>query len=301
MKKNKTVGIIIISLIYIVCFIGCYFLYNPIDSLITGKAFEKGLLVIFILDIIATLFIFICSLVFRNSSIYDPYWSLVPIAMIIMYASKMKNLNNLFVIIIIVIISLWGIRLTLNWGYTFKNLSHQDFRYDDLKNKHPKLWFMINLFGVHLVPTIIVFIGMLPAFQYVAKFTEKPMPTLSTWFGACIAVVATIIECVADCQMHHFKKNPQNQGKIINIGLWKNSRHPNYFGEILFWFGICIMGISFYGDNGNTWVLIFSPIIVLLLFVTISIPMMEKRQLANKPGYKEYQEKTNMLIPFIKK
>ncbi len=101
------------------------------------------------------------------------------------------------------------------------------------------------------------------------------------------------IEGVADGQMLKFKKDPNNVGKINQTGLWKNSRHPNYFGEIAFWFSLFLFSMTI----SNRWVLLFCPLIVFLLFAFISIPMMEKRQLANKKGYDEYKKKTNLLLP----
>lgn len=295
MKRSRVMSFIIIALTYSIALVGCYFLYDEFKAILPEK-YDNRLLIFLILDCIATIWVFLVSVLFNNSSVYDPYWSVMPMAMIVMYAVKAGNIGNGFVILLVVIILIWGLRLTGNWAYTFRNLHIQDWRYTSLKEGHPKLWFFINLFGIHFIPTLVVFVAMLPAFKYVEEFVGAAQPTVGTFLGAIVALIAIGIETIADVQLHSFRKISSHAGLVNDKGLWKNSRHPNYFGEILFWFGICMMGISFYQDE--TWVLIFSPLVVFLLFVSISIPMMEKRQLASKPAYKEYKENTNMLLPF---
>lgn len=298
MKRNRALSLIIIALTYIIVCIGSFLLYGLFDSILPDIK-DKAILNLFIVDVIMTVFVFIISSCFANSSIYDPYWSVMPIILITIYALKLKVIDNGFVILLIGTIFIWGIRLTANFIYTFKNLHIQDWRYVNLKEKHPALWPLINLFGIHLFPTVIVFIGLLPAFKYVLEFNVGTTPTISTYLGVIIAFLGIIIETVADGQLHSFKNVSSNDGLVCDKGLWKTSRHPNYFGEILFWIGIWWMGSSFYKDS--TWILIFSPLIIFLMFVTISIPMMEKRQLETKQGYKEYMESTNMLLPIFSK
>lgn len=297
MKRSKPLSLLIIALIYIIMMVGCYCLYDVFDNILPDKLNDRLLIMMIILDVIATFYIFIMSTIFNNSSIYDPYWSVMPIFLIIFFACKVGNITNGFVVMLISVILVWGLRLTINWIYVFPNLRVQDWRYQTIKNKHPKLWFLLNLFGIHLLPTIVVFIGMLPAFYFVLGIKENAIPTISTYFGVIIALGGMIIETIADVELHMFKKVSSNAGLVCDKGLWKNSRHPNYFGEILFWIGVWMTGSSFLGNQ--TWVLIFSPIIVFLLFISVSIPMMEKRQLENKPAYKEYVENTNMLLPLF--
>lgn len=297
MKRSKTFGLILITFIYLITFVGSYLLYDVIKGLFSGNLSDSPLLIIFIIDIIATIFIFIFSMLFNNASIYDPYWSVMPIFMFVLYASKIGNIGDTHIIIMLAIFILWGVRLTLNWAYTFRDLTKQDWRYQMYQDKHPKLWPLINLGGIHLFPTIIVFISMIPAFNYIEQLNNDFLPSIGTYFGIIICLVAIIIETIADVQMHQFRNISSNHGLINDKGLWKMCRHPNYFGEILFWVGICVMGISFYQDTSSD-LLIFSPLVMFVMFAMISIPMMEKRQMETKSGYKEYVEKTPMIIPF---
>ncbi len=302
MKRSKTFGLILITLIYLVTLVGSYLLYDVFDNLIGDTFSNNPLIIILIIDVIATILVYIFSMLFNNASIYDPYWSVMPVFMFVLYALKRGMIVNTQVIIMLIIFIIWSLRLTLNWAYTFRDIEKQDWRYQMFKDKHPKLWFLINLFGIHLFPTIVVFISMIPAFNFIeVLFLEQGVTTYGTYFGALISIVATIIEAIADIQMHQFRSVSSNNGLVNDKGLWKMCRHPNYFGEILFWIGICIMGMSFapISDkvNPNPGLIILSPLVMFVMFAMISIPMMEKRQLENKAGYKEYVEKTPMLFP----
>ena len=111
-----------------------------------------------------------------------------------------------------------------------------------------------------------------------------------TWLGFAICISAATLQLVADTQIHRFRE--EHPGQYCNVGFWKHGRHPNYLGEISMWWGFWTMYASIYGFD---W-LIIAPIAMTALFLFISIPMMERRQLQNKPGYAEYRKKTRMLI-----
>ena len=108
--------------------------------------------------------------------------------------------------------------------------------------------------------------------------------------GFIVCLVAPTIQLIADKQSHDFRA--AHPGKVCNVGLWKHGRHPNYFGEILFWWGIWIMYATFNGFD----MFIGGPIAMTAMFLGISVPLMEKRQLANKPDYAEYRKQTRILI-----
>ena len=295
MKNNRFVSFLIIAVTYILAGLLGYFLY-PIIKI------DHLMVRFLVLDLICTVFVYLVSMIFNNASVYDPYWSVAPMVILPLFMVALKA-YHLVVYVIIILYFIWGIRLTANWAYGFKNLNHQDWRYQNLQDKHPKTWFLINLFGIHMVPTIIVFLGMLPTMylmDLVVNNSDKIEASAASIFAVIIILVAIILETVADIQMHKFRKDPNNIGKINESGLWKIARHPNYGGEILFWIGVFLYTSSMDGA-GNSFILAFSPLIVFLLFAFISVPMMEKRQKKNKPGYEDYMKRTNIFFPIFPK
>lgn len=291
MKKNKAIGLLIIGLIYLFTIgvgVGTYFLLPNVIK-------NQELLTMLIIDSICTIVIYLFSTIFKNSSIYDPYWSVAPIVIYPGYLLVTDSVN-VYTIIFVLVVAFWSFRLTINWALSFKNLGTQDWRYQNFKEKHPKVYFLIDLFGIHLFPTIMVFIGMLPGFFFIEKAVTTQL-NVSFILSCLVMVLATVIEMVADIQMYNFRKNPENKGKVMARGLWKNSRHPNYLGEILFWIGIWLAYFGTEADFMKAMITAVSPIIIFCMFVFISIPMLEKRQLKNKPAYKDYMECSSMLLP----
>jgi steroid 5-alpha reductase family enzyme len=254
-----------------------------------------------IADVIATVVVFIFSYLFKNSSLYDPYWSVAP-PLLAIYWYTTANYLPIVKNAISISICIWAIRLTLNWARGWHGLKHEDWRYVMLHDKNPKFYWFTSFAGIHMFPTIMVFLGMLPVFfagnantipQCDAQYFSKYI--LLTGFVICVA--ATIIELLADEQMRSFKKRA-NPDEFINEGLWKYSRHPNYFGEIAFWFGLWVLMMSI---EPSYWWSSIGFIAMLIMFRFASIPMMEEKNLKSKPGYKNYMSEVSMIIPwFIK-
>lgn len=290
MFKNKFISLTILLLIYVFAFLLGLYVYNLLKDM-------HLLLRFLIMDVITTVIIFIFSWIFNNASIYDPYWSVLPQVMVVFLALD-GDAFHWSSYIMITLIELWGLRLTLNCLIRFKNLKNQDWRYTNFQEKHPKLWPLINLAGIHLFPTLVVYLLMLPAAAYFEAVNNNLVTNnfnLSSILAIIIAVAGIIFELVSDIQSGFYRKKYPNQ--MLNKGLWKISRHPNYFGEIIFWFGVFLLMLSI---RDNYWVLVLGPIVNLLMFSFISIPMMEKRMLKKYPEYNEYIQNTNVLLPLKK-
>lgn len=244
------------------------------------------LLNLLITDIAATVIVFLFSLIFSNASVYDPYWSVLPVVAVTGFAFGRKM--TLLGILQIIMIWIWGVRLTGNWAYTFGNLKSQDWRYTRYQNKTGKWYPIVNFFGIHLMPTLIVYACILPAIYVICEQVEGSI--VGTPF-LLISLLAVILQGMADLQMHAFRKS--HHGELIRTGLWKHSRHPNYLGEILMWWGI---GLSAVISLTGKWYLLSGALINTLLFLFISIPLAEERQ-AKKPGFAKYKRETRMLLP----
>ena len=246
---------------------------------------------LFLADVLATIIVWGFGLLYENVSVYDPYWSVFPPVAFLLWAFY-TGTWSLPVILLLVASWYWGWRLTRNWVITFRGIAHEDWRYTKYRSQHLLVFHAINLFGLNMMPTLVVFAAMLPGLKL---FGEQPLE-IGNWrlviciLGFLVCVSAATIQLIADKQIHDFRV--ANPGKYCNVGLWKHGRHPNYFGEMSFWWGIWIMYAAFNGLDA----FIGGPIAMSAMFMGISIPLMERRQLQNKPGYAEYRKQTRMLI-----
>ena len=284
MKRDysRSCSIALITAIYIIdALAGTLLFVKLVDIQISP------LLALFYADILATIIVWAFGLLYENVSVYDPYWSVFPPIAFLLWCFY-THIWSLPVILILIATWYWGFRLTRNWAITFHGIAHEDWRYSQYRNNlHPALFHLVNFFGLNMVPTLVVFAAMLPGLML---YETSASANILTWLGFIICLSSATIQLIADKQIHDFRAT--HPGQYCNVGLWKHGRHPNYFGEIQFWWGIWIMYASL---NGFNW-FVCCPIAMTALFLGISIPLMEKRQLHNKPGYAEYRKQTRMLI-----
>ena len=292
---SKWPSIALIAAIYLFAALIGVAVYFAVDSLmiLDFTATNQPLLGLFAADVVATIVVWAFGLLYENVSVYDPYWSVFPPVAYLLWAFH-TGVWSLPVILLLVASWYWGWRLTRNWAITFKGIAHEDWRYTKYRSLHPVLFHLINFFGLNMVPTLVVFAAMLPGLKlYELSIVDYQLSIinyclLSIGFLVCLA--SATIQLIADKQSHDFRA--AHPGEVCNVGLWKHGRHPNYFGEIQFWWGIWIMYAAF---NGIDW-FILGPLAMTALFLCISIPLMEQRQLANKPAYAEYRKQTRILI-----
>lgn len=262
---------------------------------IVGILFYKSLpfsywINLLVADVLATLFVFLFSIIFSNASVYDPYWSVQPIVIVLAYSFGARV--DLLGILLISVICLWGVRLTANWAYVFGDLTHEDWRYIMLREKTGAVYPIINFVGIHLVPTLVVYGCTLPAVYALRNGGE--VNALTVVFLS-VSVLAVVLQAVSDIQMQSFRKAKPTP--FIRKGIWKYSRHPNYLGEILMWWGVALAVVSVFP---SAWYLIAGALTNTLLFTFVSIPMAEGRQ-SRKAGYEEYKAQTRVLLPIKRK
>ncbi|MBQ3743377.1 MAG: DUF1295 domain-containing protein [Bacteroidales bacterium] len=282
---KKSLSIAIIAAVYAVAAWAGFLVFD------WAAAAMAELWALLLADVVATVITWFFGLVFRNVSVYDPYWSVAPPVMFTAWAVY-KGCFTLPVVLLLIAVWYWGIRLTGNWVYTFKGLAHEDWRYTRYREtQSPLVFHLINFFGLNMMPTLLVFACMLPGFGvYDASGVDGASANWLTWLGFIVCLSSATIQLVADTQIHRFRDT--HPGQYCNVGFWKHGRHPNYFGEVQMWWGVWLMYASL---RGIDW-LILAPVAMTALFLFISIPMMERRQLERKPGYAEYRKQTRMLI-----
>lgn len=286
-KSGKVRALLIILFVYILALIsGFLLLINP--------ASENSIVNVLLADIGATIVVFIFSVFLNNSSVYDPYWSLIPpfIVAWLMYVSPGGNSARQWLIFALILF--WAIRLTANWARGWHGMKHEDWRYRKIAADTGKFYWPVSFLGIHLMPTLFVFAGCLPLWYAL----ESPVRlNLFDGLAALVMLFATIIEWGADEQLRKFKRDAR-PGAVMNKGLWTRMRHPNYFGEILFWAGMFLFVPA--SGRYDGWWTAGGFIAMIILFNFISIPLMEKRNLSKRPGYEKYMKQVHALLPLKK-
>lgn len=259
-----------------------------------GYAFieRHPILVVLTADIAATLVIYAFGRVFRNASFYDAYWSVAPLVIALFWTLGVKSDGAAArQIIVVTLVFIWGLRLTGNWARQWQGLKHEDWRYRDFRKKSGGWFWLVDLVGIELMPTIIVFLGCLSLYPALAA-GKNPFGALDIT-AIAVTAGAIAIETIADEQLRRFTHNKPRAGEIMAKGLWAYSRHPNYLGEVMFWWGLFLFALA--ADSACWWA-IAGPAVITALFVFISIPLMEKRSLERRPGYAEHRKKTSALM-----
>lgn len=278
LNLKKWQALSILFLIYLLAYVAGYIVCLPVRDTIPRY---------FVFDLIATIVTFFFSVIFANSSVYDPYWSLTPMIMSIALFLE-KGAISPWQILFLVVFNLWSVRLTANWIIVFSDFSYEDWRYRKFRDENGRLmWCFLNFTGIHLMPTLMVFAGMLPLFA----IAEVPMDARCLP-GICLILIGIAFEYFADRQMHaHLARAKRSD--VCDQGLWHYSRHPNYLGEITVWLGVFITMLPF---NARLWYYGIGFIAIAIMFNVVSIPMMEKRQLKRRPAYASYRANTSRLL-----
>ena len=259
--------------------------------LIGGPATGRLWLDTLIADVLATLVVFAFSRRYRNSSFYDAFWSVVP-PLLTFYWWSQAHAPQLRCWLVAVLVTVWAVRLTANWVRSFPGLHHEDWRYGMFREQAGRWEFVVDLVAIHLIPTLQVFVGMLPVYVCVTRVGADI--TWLTVLAFVVGLAAVALESVADVQLHRFIAGRQ-PGDVMDRGLWRWSRHPNYFGEFGFWFALALFGVA--ASPADAWWLFAGALAMLAMFLGASIPMMEKRSLERRPEYQRVIDGVSRFVP----
>lgn len=246
-------------------------------------------------DAAGTLTVFAFSVRHDNSSVYDPYWSVAPIPVALYWAAAGgggagSGLRRAWVL---AVVCAWGLRLTANQLARWRGLRDEDFRYAELRARAGRWYWPLSLAGIHLAPTAWVFLGLLAAYPALAGRGGGLGPLDAV--AAVVAGGALVLEAVADGQLRRFLRARREPGAILATGVWAASRHPNYLGEILFWWGLFLSGVA--AAPGWAWSAI-GPLAITALFVGVSVPWMDRRMAARHPGWSDRARRVPALVPW---
>lgn len=249
--------------------------------------------VVLIADVAATVAIFAFSFAFGNSSFYDAYWSVVPPVIVAYLALVPEALDGdrARLLLVFALVSLWAVRLTWNWARGWTGLGHEDWRYVDFRRKSGRAYWLVSFAGIHLFPTLQVLLACLPL--YPALVSARPVGWLDA-VATLVALTGIALELVADNQLRRFVISAPARGAILDTGLWAWSRHPNYLGEISFWWGVWLFGMA--GDPSWWWTVV-GPLAITVMFVFASLPMIETRMAERRTGWEEHTRRVPLLLP----
>lgn len=249
--------------------------------------FQQGLMAI----MGALTLLWVLSLIIKDSSIIDIFWGsgFIIVAWTYAYIIGFENLGTRH-FILLGMVTLWGLRLSTYLG--MRNIGKgEDYRYVQWRKEHGKNWWWVSYLRVFLLQGIILWIvsaALLPAL-----LADGGLQTLD-YIGILIWAIGLYFEAVGDYQLMQFKKDPNNKGKVLDTGVWKYTRHPNYFGDAFLWWGFFCFALA----HASGIFYIFSPIFMTFLLLKISgVAMLEKSLKVTKPKYADYIKRTSAFIP----
>jgi steroid 5-alpha reductase family enzyme len=239
--------------------------------------------------------LWIVSIFIKNVSIVDLFWGFGFVLVTVFYFLKSVG-NDPRKILVMVLVAIWGLRLSvyLSWRNIGKG---EDFRYKQFrKNYGENRYWWFSFFQVFFLQGVLMWLISAPllAAQYYGKDNE---PGLIDFAAVVIWLTGFIFEAGGDSQLAVFKSKPENKGRVLDTGLWKYTRHPNYFGDASVWWGFGLLSIA-----AGSWIAATGSILMTLLIIKVSgVALLEKNLKEKKPEYLEYIRKTSAFIPWFPK
>jgi steroid 5-alpha reductase family enzyme len=281
---TRTGSFVAVAVTYVVALVVAAFV-------VTELAGRPAWLTLLAADVAATLVVFGFSVVRNNSSVYDPYWSVAPMVIGVWLAAHAATVPFARQAIVLCLVLAWGARLTWNWARGWQGLGHEDWRYVAIRARTGRAYWLVSWVGIHLIPTLWVYLGSLSLIPAIATGT-RPLGIVDA-LAFVVTAGALALETLADQQLLAFRLSRPPAGTILATGLWRWSRHPNYLGEIGFWWGLFLFALA----ADRAWLAIAGPLAINLLFVTISIPLLDRRSIERRPAYIEHIARVPALVP----
>ena len=281
--KSKRSGQVFVVVAYLVALLAAAVTAHSLDG-------RHPVLIMAAADVAATLALFLFSVGLDNSSVYDPYWSVAPLPIALYWTAVAGNLGPRQ-LAILALVALWGVRLTANWAMRWRGPADEDFRYLEIRRKTRRAYWPASFVAIHLMPTIWVFLGLLPLYPALTRAGFGILDAVAL----VVTAIAIAIETIADRQLRRFLRSPHDPADVLATGLWARCRHPNYLGEILFWWGLGLFGLA--AAPAWAWTLV-GPLSITLLFVFVSVPWMDRRMAERHPQWKARSKSVPALVPW---
>ncbi len=235
--------------------------------------------------------LWLASLALRNASIVDIFWGAGFVVLGWLYLALTPPAAGERKLVLAALVTIWGLRLSLY--IFFRNRGKgEDFRYVAMRRAAGAGWWWQSLFKVFVLQGVLMWFISAPLLA--GQLGTKPGLTIFDGLGVLAWAVGFFFEAAGDWQLARFKADPANRGQVMNRGVWRYTRHPNYFGDAAQWWGFFLIALAAGG-----WMTIFSPILMTFLLVRVSGKALLERSMNERPGYREYVESTSGFIPWF--
>lgn len=237
----------------------------------------------------AMFLLWLVSLAVHDASIVDITWG--PLFVLIAWVAYVVGDGAPAAQMVALLTTAWGLRLAIHIGR--RNIGHgEDPRYVRMREKRPASFWIWSLFGVFALQGSIALIVSLPI-QSLAAVGHGSIAAVS-WLGAGVFLVGLAFEAIGDKQLSRFKADPDSRGKVMDKGLWRYTRHPNYFGDSVVWWGLWLVAV---GSGGAWWTLIGPALMTFMLVKVSGVAMTEADIAERRPGYADYIRRTSAFVP----
>ncbi|MCJ7628174.1 MAG: DUF1295 domain-containing protein [Longimicrobiales bacterium] len=256
------------------------------DSVLTGLSLNLALAATIMVAV------WLISLRLKDVSIIDIVWGVTG-ALMALSAFFIANGNQSRRFLVTGMTVIWGFRLAIHIAVRKKGKG-EDFRYAAMRAKQPASFPRRSLVNVFLFQAVLIWAISIPA--QVAQFHDMPAGlTILDFLGLGLWLVGFAFEAVSDHQLREFLSDPANRGQVMDGGLWRYSRHPNYFGDSLIWWGIFLVAAA----TPMGWATVFSPLLMTFFLLKVSgVPMLERALAERREGYRGYMRRTSPFFPW---
>lgn len=244
---------------------------------------------ILVLALMSTLWV--VSVFLRNASIVDPWWSIV--FLLVTSNTVLATGFTPAKVLLLAMVALWALRLWLHLLPRSRGRP-EDPRYAAFRQRYgPHRYWWVSFFQVFLLQGALALIISTPLQLAAAAAPPDPVRA-TTFFGLLLFLAGFAMEAVADYQLQRFRTDERHRGRILDTGLWRLSRHPNYFGEAVLWWGFWLCAV----DEPYGWLTVFAPALMTFLLVRVSgVAMLDAHMTATRPGYADYVKRTSGFVP----
>jgi len=260
---------------------------NPYETVfMSGTA--SGLVLLFGLFAL----LWLASLAVRDASLVDRFWGAAFVALAWWYAILGGVPRPPAARVLLGLVTAWGLRLSLyltwrNWG------RGEDYRYAEMRRRHGARFGLISLGTVFLLQAVLAWVIAMPLYAGLSVGVPQPGRDGLLWLGAAAWLVGFGFEAVGDAQLARHRADPSRRGTVLDTGLWRYTRHPNYFGDALAWWGHWLVAASL----GAGWT-VFAPLLMTFLLMRVSgVTLLERKLVDTRPAYRDYAARTNAFFP----